>query len=123
MCIHGEGYLLADAAQLQEEIESLKSENLILRAKVEWLQKRVFGGRKSEKLEVPLALVLKLGQMEKTAARLPRTVTSHERRAPKERPMPAEVFAHLPVIEVIEIIPEEVKANPEAYERIGEAHL
>jgi hypothetical protein len=38
---------MADAAQLQEEIESLKSENLILRAQVEWLQKQVFGGRKS----------------------------------------------------------------------------
>jgi transposase len=110
---------MADAAQLQEEIESLKSENLILRAQVEWLQKQVFGGRKSEKLE-DAQLVLKLGQMEKTAARLPRTVTSHERRAPKERPMPAEAFAHLPVIEVIEIIPEEVKAHPERYERIGE---
>src|SRR5665213_302975 len=101
-------------AELREEIESLKSENIVLRAQLEWLRKQVFGGRKSEKLE-EAQMALKLGQLEKDAAKLPRTVTSHERREPKERPMPAEAFAHLPVVEVVEIIPEEVKAHPELY--------
>ena len=58
---------------------------------------------------------LKLGELEKSAERLPeKQVVTYERTAPKERPTPAETFAHLPVVETIEIIPDEVKANPEA---------
>ena len=90
---------MADAAQLQEEIESLKSENLILRAQVEWLQKQVFGGIEGEKLE-DAQLVLKLGQMEKTAARLPRTVTSRSSAGRPRRPTRRrEVLAHLPAVQ------------------------
>jgi transposase len=111
---------MASVAQLQDEIETLKGENLVLRAQIDWLQKQVFGGRKSEKLE-GAQMVLKLGQLEKQAAKLPATrVVSYERAEPAERPTPAETFAHLPVLEVVEIIPEEVKAHPELYERIGE---
>ena len=67
-------------------------------------------------------MVLRLGELEKSAARLPGTkaVESYERAAGTARPTPAETFANLPVTETIEIIPEEVKANPELYERIGE---
>ncbi len=109
------------SALLQEGDQSRsKSENLILRAQIAWLQKQLFGGGKSEKLE-DAQLLLKLGQTwrrRRPGCRV--AVTSHERTAPKERPTPAETFAHLPVVETIEIIPDEVKANPEAYERIGE---
>ena len=111
---------MASAAQLLEENESLRSEVAVLRAQIDWLQKQVFGGRKSEKLE-DAQMVLKLGQLEKSVARLPTTtVTSYERKPGKERPTPAENFAQLPVVEVIEIIPAEVQAYPELYERIGE---
>lgn len=34
--------------------------------------------------------------------------------------MPAEVFANLPVTETIEIVPDEVKAEPAAFEQISE---
>jgi transposase len=34
--------------------------------------------------------------------------------------MPAEVFAKLPVLETVELVPEEVKAEPDAFEKIGE---
>jgi transposase len=111
---------MASAAELLEENESLRSENLVLRAQIDWLQKQVFGGRKSEKLE-EAQMVLKLGQLEKSAVKLPQTsVVSYERKGAIERPTPAETFANLPVIEVVEIIPEEVKRHPELYERIGE---
>jgi transposase len=111
---------MPSAEKLLEENESLKSEVAVLRAQLEWLQKQVFGGRKSEKLE-DAQMVLKLGQLEKSVARLPATtVTSYERKGAKERPTPAETFAGLPVVEVIEIIPEAVQAHPELYERIGE---
>jgi hypothetical protein len=47
---------------------------------------------------------------------------TYERRtpAPEKRPVPAEVFAHLPVQESVELIPAEVQAEPEAFERISE---
>jgi transposase len=45
---------------------------------------------------------------------------TYERAAPSARVLPADNFAHLPVSATIELIPEEVKADPAAYERIGE---
>jgi transposase len=45
---------------------------------------------------------------------------TYERAAPTARVLPADNFAHLPVSATIELIPEEVKADPTAYERIGE---
>jgi hypothetical protein len=65
---------------------------------------------------------LKLGQFEKSVVRLPqKQVITYERAPGGERPTPAVTFEKLTVVEVVEIISEEVKANPEAYERIGEA--
>jgi len=111
---------MPSAEELLEENESLKSEVALLRAQIDWLRKQVFGGGKSEKLD-DAQLNLRLGALEKSAEKLPeKQVVSYERAAPKERPTPAETFANLPVVETIEIIPDEVKANPEAYERIGE---
>ena len=111
---------MPSAEELLRENETLKSENTLLRAQIEWYQKQVFGGRKSEKLE-DAQMNLRLGQLEKSAAKLPeKQVVSYERVPGKARPTPAETFAALPVVETIEIIPEEVKAHPELYERIGE---
>jgi transposase len=111
---------MPSAEELFKENESLRGENAVLRAQIEWLRKQVFGGRKSERL-ADAQMTLTLGALEKRAERDPesRTVT-YERVAPKARPTPAETFAALPVTEVLEIIPEEVQAHPEAYERIGE---
>lgn len=114
---------MPSAAELLEENESLKSENAVLKAKIEWLQKQVFGGRKSEKLD-EAQLVLRLGELEKSSVKLPvAKLVSYERRPGKARPTPAETFANLPVVETIEIIPEEVQAHPERYERIGEERI
>src|SRR5271169_6775494 len=112
---------MPSAEELLRENETLKGEVAVLRAQIEWLQKQVFGGRKSEKLE-DAQMVIKLGDLEKSAARLPgtKTVVTYERSAGKARPTPAETFANLPVTETVELIPDEVKANPELYERIGE---
>ena len=111
---------MPSAQELLEENESLKSEVAILRAQIDWLRKQIFGGRKSEKLE-EAQMNLRLGEIEKSAQRLPeRQVVTYERTVGAQRPTPAENFSHLPVVETVEIIPEAVKANPEAYERIGE---
>ena len=59
---------MPSAEELLEENESLRSENAVLRAQIDWLRKQVFGGRKSEKLE-ETQMVLRLGEIEKSAQR------------------------------------------------------
>jgi transposase len=105
---------------LQAENAALKEENAVLRAQLEWMRKELFGGRRSEKLD-EAQLTLRLAEAVKTAARRGgMQQISYERKAPQARPTPAEAFAHLPVLETIEVIPAEVRAAPELYERIGE---
>lgn len=111
---------MPDAAAMQAEIDALKAELSVMRAQIEWMRKELFGGRKTEKLQ-EAQMLLKLGEMEKRAVRLGgRQTVSYEREAPKARVTPAENFAHLPVTETLELIPEEVQADPAGYERIGE---
>lgn len=52
----------------------------------------------------------------------PKREVSYERRVPKpeKRAAPAELYAKLPITETVVIEPEEVKAEPDALERIGE---
>ena len=108
---------------LERENDELKSANALLKWQIEKLQKQIFGPGKSEKLDrAQLLFQLKeLEAMAEKAAR-PAQAVSYERRAPapEKRATPAELFAKLPVKEVVVIEPEEVKAEPEAYERIGE---
>jgi hypothetical protein len=106
-----------------EEIQLLREENAVLRAQIEWLKKQLFGAGKSEKFD-RAQLLLKLAELEKlsAAAEAPKQTITYERtNAPREkRPLAAETFAKLPVKETIEIIPEPVQAEPEAFEKIGE---
>jgi transposase len=108
----------------------LQAENSLLRARVAelvaqiaLLKKRFFGGGQSEKLD-QAQLLLQLGALEQqlAAAVQPTATITYERPAgpaPK-RTLPAESFAHLPVTETIELVPEAVKKDPSLYERIGE---
>ena len=105
-----------------DEVGLLKQEITLLRAQIEWLKQQLFGPGKSEKLD-RAQLLLKLGELEKlAAASAPTQTITYERAvgAQEKRPLPAENFAHLPVQEIIEIVPTPVQAEPEAYERIGE---
>lgn len=105
-----------------DEVRQLREENAGLRAQIAWLKQQLFGPGKSEKLD-RAQLLLQLGELEKLAAKTRPTKTiSYDRAAgpaPK-RMLPAETFAHLPVKETVEIIPEPVRADPGLYERIGE---
>jgi transposase len=110
------------AAQLHAENLLLREELAALRAQIAWLKQKLFGSGQSEKLD-RAQLALQLGELEKLLppARPPQTV-SYERPAgpaPK-RTLPAESFAHLPVEETVEIVPEAVRQDPSLYERIGE---
>ena len=79
--------------------------------------------RARQKRDARAQLLLKLGELEKLAAAPgPKTATiTYERAAgpaPK-RTLPAESFAHLPVKETVEIVPEAVRADPSLYEKLG----
>jgi transposase len=104
------------------EVQQLREEVTVLRAQIAWLKQQLFGPGKSEKLD-RAQLLLHLGELEKLAAATRPTGTiTYERAggpAPK-RTLPAEAFAHLPVKESIELVPEPVRADPDLYERIGE---
>jgi transposase len=108
------------AEELYEENLALRQENARLQAQIAYLQKQLFGGGQSERLD-RAQLLLKLGELEKrAAASRPAQAISYERGPGRPRPLPAETFAALPVAETVEIIPEEVRMAPERYERIGE---
>ena len=100
---------------------ALEQENVVLRTQIEWLRRKLFGGGQGERLD-RAQLLLHLGELEKLAqAQAPTKPVSPERqpaRAP--RLTPAEAFAKLPVQETVVIVPAEVQADPEAYEKISE---
>jgi transposase len=108
--------------QANERIRFLEEEIANLRAQIGWLKQKLFGGGQSERLD-RAQLQLALGELEKLADAVVETtkLISYERaRATEKRPVAAEVFAKLPVKETVVIEPEEVKAQPESFERIGE---
>jgi transposase len=109
------------AEELYRKNLALQAENEDLRTQVEWYRRQMFG-RRSEKIAVESTAQAKLGLAETPQLEAKTRTVSYERRAPvaEKRPMPAEVFAKLPVTETLEILPEEVKEDPEAYEKISE---
>jgi transposase len=112
------------AAYLDSEAKRvvLEQEVTTLRAQVAWLQRKLFGPGQSERID-RAQLQLELAELERLAARAeaaePQKV-SYERQPPKPRRDPAEAFAKLPVQETVVIVPSEVKAEPEAFEKISE---
>ena len=109
-------------AQIVAEYPLMQQEIAALRAQIQWFKQQLFGGGKSETLE-RAQLLLHLAELEKLAPpERPAEMITYQRAtgvAPK-RTLPAESFAHLPVKETVEIVPEAVKAEPELYEKIGE---
>jgi len=108
------------AEELYQENQSLKAKVVEMQAQLDWYRRQTFGST-SEKLPADSPAQGKLGLEETARAEPRRQVVRYERRVPaaEKRPMPAEVFKDLPVMETIEILPEEVKAQPEAYEQIS----
>jgi transposase len=93
-----------------------------LEAQVAWFQKQMFGGGKSEKLD-PTQRQLPLSGLDAARAAVAERTEkiAYERAKTREpRRTPAEVFAHVPVTETVEIVPAAVKADPDLYEKIGE---
>ncbi|MBI5774745.1 MAG: IS66 family transposase [Verrucomicrobia bacterium] len=113
---------MAGTTPVLDEVHQLREENAVLRAQIDWLKRQLFGPGKSEKLD-RAQLLMQLGELEKlaTAPRPAETITYERATGPAPKhTLPAESFAHLPVKETLEILPDAVRADPSLYERIGE---
>lgn len=105
-----------------DEVQLLREEVVQLRTQIAWLKKQLFGPGKSETLD-RAQLILQLDKLEKPVVPVRATETiTYERAAGPATPrtLPAENFAHLPIKETIELVPEAVRQDPTLYERIGE---
>jgi transposase len=92
-----------------------------LEAKLAWFQKQVFGGGKSEKLDLAQRqLALGVDDVRAAVAERSEKIAYERTKAREPRATPAEAFAHIPVTETVEIVPTAVQQDPDLYERIGE---
>jgi transposase len=105
--------------ELAARLQAMEAEMAGLRVENAWLKRQLFGPGKSEKID-RLQTSLPLEETPTAPAKVEQI--SYERVAsPRpQRETPAEAFRNVPVKETVVIEPEEVKRNPEAYERIGE---
>jgi transposase len=107
--------------ELAARLKESEAELLATKAENAWLRKQLFGPGKSEKLDRLQGSLPLEGVAEKPAQGPVQKVSYERLAAPKEkRPAPAEAFKNVPVKETVVILPDEVKAAPEAYEQIGE---
>ena len=114
-------HLEQENRDLAAQVNALNAEMTYLRRQLEALKRHLFGASRSEQIS-EAQLNLALAEMEREAA-------AHETSAKevigytRQRPKPEEAQARLPEdLETIteELIPAEVQAEPEAYDRIGE---
>jgi hypothetical protein len=99
----------------------LEAVNAQLRYQLEYLKQKLFGTGKSEKSDVIQAELL-LDQIQENQKQIEKIkVGAHEKKKRAELHSRQERYAHVPVKESVEIIPEEVQANPDAYERTDAA--
>jgi transposase len=113
--------MLPPPADLASQLRDLQTELAALQAENAWLKRQLFGPGKSEKID-RLQTQLALPESP-TLPATPKTETITYQRvaAPKEkRTLPAELFKNVPVKETIVLEPDEVRVQPEAFERIGE---
>lgn len=109
--------LRAENERLKKELSQSKSQIAQLEIQLDYLKKKLFGTGKSEKLD-PAQRELMLGQIERLEKQIKAIkVPAHERKKSQAKPTRDERYEHLPIQETVEIIPDEVKANPERYER------
>ena len=109
-----------ELARHAQRLAELKSENELLREKLDALARRLFG-TKSEKLDSAQLLLLLQGGDEPGKAPEPVAAEAPQRSKVPSPPRSREprIPAHLPVVEEI-IVPEPVQAAPEQWRRIGE---
>ena len=108
--------------RLKDDLAAAQNRITLLEQQIEWLKKQLFGCRKSEKMD-PAQLELLLqgleAQLEQTREETAIKI-EYERAAPKKRESRERTYGHLPVLEERVIEPEEVKEDPESFERVSE---
>ena len=114
--------ILAENQALKARVGELDLLVAQLKVQIAWLKRKTYSVGKSEAAD-HTQLMLELGKLEAQLAALEAPKKKLDECRPvvvrAKRPLPSEVFAKLPVADVQEIIPEEVKAEPEAYRQIG----
>jgi transposase len=107
--------------ELEKSERSLNGELAYVKRQLEALKRKLFGAARSERISET--------QLQLAITELEREIAEHEEAAKevigytRRRPQPEQAEARLPEeLETVteEIIPEEVRAEPEAFERIGE---
>lgn len=110
-------------ANSQLRIESLSTENRLLREKLQALLHRYFGNAKNESLDPHQLLLLLAGLTDTQPAPPPPSPPvgggTRNSNAAARRPARSGIPDNLPVERVV-LIPDEVKANPEAFRQIDE---
>lgn len=114
-------------AELQEREKALQERDARvaqLECQLDYLRRKLFGTGKSEKLDDRQCELL-LGQIEAVEQELKKAVEvpAHQRQKGRKQLSREDRYEHLPVKESTEIIPDEVRANPDAYERTGAAEV
>lgn len=116
-----ERQLTEENGRLRTEISNLGTENKSLRARIDWLLRRLHG-RSSEKVDTK-QLLLELAEL---AEQLDRAKAESAEAAPAPRPAPRRAGGHgrrgLPETmeeKVVFVDPDEVRAEPESYRQIG----
>lgn len=103
-----------------KRIAELEEELAQVRQAMRWLKKKVYSGGMGEGSD-KAQMLLQLEILERSMERLEKQKISYERTSKRQpRQSMDERFEKLPVKETVVIEPEEVKAAPEKYERIGE---
>jgi transposase len=112
--------LAAKVNTLERQNAELEMEVAQLRQQVDWFKRNLFGTGKSEKLD---ALQTRLGIDEAAPIEtesVKQQVSYERKKAKKPRRSAEEQFEALPVVETVELVPAEVKAEPHRYKQIGE---
>ena len=105
--------VFAENKQLKQRIAELETQ-------IAWLRRQMFAGSKSEKIDpAQLELMLKGLKEQQDALEQEKETINYQRNKPKGRKSREENYENLPVLEEKLIEPEEVKADPDAYERIS----
>ena len=113
---------------IEQELQSLRKENELLRQRLDMLIKKFFG-RSSEKLDIDQLLLFEEAeedeakkqedddstQGDELSSNADKTNTPRRKRSSREAILPAD----LPIEEII-LLPDEVQASPEDYRQVGE---
>lgn len=104
----------------EAQLSSKESRIAELEAQIAWLRRQIFAGGKSEKIDpAQLELMLKGLQEQKAALDTQKETITYERNRPSKRKSREEAYENLPILEEKIIEPDEVKADPDGWERIS----